>query len=362
MLHSLVHSLVQKGGIMGLTKRKDGRFCKSFSIDGKRVYFYSTADTEKQAAKDIDKQLIDYTSKAKRKKCNFKEIADRVIEAKAYNTSQSYRYALKHLEGFYNRDIADIAPADIQNILDAMAKQKYSISAIQKVKILFSLIRKEAALSGAVLANEYFMKAITLPKLPKSKVTNPDHRLLKRVIEANKHIPFGDFAMCLLYTGLRRGELAALQKSDIDFKRNLIRIDKSVVFVGNTPKLKPTPKTETSIADIPILSPLIPTLKSLTHKIKADSFLFGDDKPLSKTQIRKRWDKYCKTIGYPDLTIHQLRHAYAAVVYASGVDVKTAQRLLRHADITTTLNIYTDFQNQLTNEAVSKIESYVSGS
>src|SRR5699024_8011245 len=76
-------------------------------------------------------------------------------------------------------------------------------------------------------------------------------------------------------------------------------------------------------------------------------FVFSPDPkhPISDSQRRKGWVKFQKEIGI-SCTPHQLRHAYATLLYESGVDEKTAQKLLGHSDIATTLNIYTHIREQ----------------
>lgn len=343
-----------------MKKRKDGRYCKTINIDGQRVFFYSTADSQKQAEKDIEKQMLAFKAQKHYDKHNFKAIAEKVIEEKeltaSYKTVETYSVALKHLSPFYNKNIEDIKPFELQEVLNDMARQQYSSSAINKVKVLFSLVVKKATLQGIEFQGEYFLKAISIPKVPKHKTSSPDDKTIQAIIQ-NQNVPFSDWAMCLLFTGLRRGELAALQKQDVDFQANVIHITKSVEFVHNQPAVKPTPKTEYSIGDVPILSTLKPILLKLTKSIRKDDFLFGGNKPLSQTQIRKQWQKYCNTLGI-SIKGHQLRHAYATIIYRSGVDAKTAQRLLRHADFNVTMNIYTDFQQNVTAEAVRKIDQF----
>ena len=86
--------------------------------------------------------------------------------------------------------------------------------------------------------------------------------------------------------------------------------------------------------------------------------MFLKEKPLTKTQIDKRLKKYCETIGY-HFTGHQLRHAFAKMIYEAGIDVKTAQRLLRHADFKTTMNIYTEFSKEMTEKSVNKLNDFL---
>ncbi len=138
----------------------------------------------------------------------------------------------------------------------------------------------------------------------------------------------------------------------------MCKTDNSVEFINNQPHLKPSGKSENSELDVPILALLKPLLYDMVNDMSPDDFIFGGKKPFTVTQIRKRMDKYTKAIGH-SFTNHQLRHAYAKLLYKAGVDVKTAQRLLRHADIQTTMNIYTEFDNEVTANAVSNIDSYM---
>jgi site-specific recombinase XerD len=61
------------------------------------------------------------------------------------------------------------------------------------------------------------------------------------------------------------------------------------------------------------------------------------------------------------ITPHQLRHAYASyILYDSNIDVKTAQKLLGHADMSTTMDIYTHVTETRRNEGFEQINNYVS--
>ena len=154
---------------------------------------------------------------------------------------------------------------------------------------------------------------------------------------------FGMWAMILLYTGMRRGELAAIQLKDIDFNNGIIHVWRSVEFINNQPVLKDMPKSISGVRDIPILDILKPLLLFHCKDLGDNDFIFGKTAPLTETKIKKRWKKYCKEIDI-DIHQHQLRHAYAKILYRAGIDPKTAQGLLGHADIQTTMNILQSFQ------------------
>ena len=61
----------------------------------------------------------------------------------------------------------------------------------------------------------------------------------------------------------------------------------------------------------------------------------------------------------PNITAHWLRHTYATLLYLSGVDILTAKEQLGHADIQTTLNIYTHLDTIYKQKQVLKLDEYL---
>lgn len=346
-----------------MKKRKDGRYCRKVTLkDGTTKFFYSSAANERAAERDINRQILNYESEEHTKKYNFLKIAKVTLEEQekfvSNSTAEGYEYALKHLEPFYDKDIVEISPAMVQKLLDNMAKQQYSYSAISKTKIVFGLILNYAIVNNDLpLTN--FMRSIKIPKnVKKGKVVSPDDEIIKAVTANAEKVSFGMWAMVELCTGLRRGELNALQRRDIDFKNNKIHIARSTEFINNRPHLKDCPKTVNGIRYVPIIALLKEPLKHMCKGLRPEQFIFGGDSPCSLCTIRKRWDKYCKEIGYT-FNQHQLRHAYAKLLYRAGIDPKTMQHLLGHADFNTTMNIYTDFANDVTEKSVLQLNEYM---
>lgn len=346
-----------------MEKRKDGRWQTRITVKGKRVYFYSSEQTKEKAEADINKKILAYKEEQHGDRHNFLKLAEKTIEAKDISaaTLTTYRAALKHLAPLHDKDIEDIRPSEVQAILDGMSRKKYSFSAISKTRVLFGLVMDYAIIDMDIRISN-FAKSLKTPKnAVKNKITSPDDEVIAKIKEMAQSEDLGanfePWAVSLYCTGLRRGELAALQRKDVDLERKTININKSVEYVNNKPSIKST-KTENGKRIVPILDIYTKQITNLCEGLKPNDYIFGGEKPLSETAVKKRWKKFCSFIGC-DVRMHQLRHAYAKLLYEAGVDPKTAQHLLGHADIQTTMNIYTDFSNRMSETALNKLNSFL---
>lgn len=143
--------------------------------------------------------------------------------------------------------------------------------------------------------------------------------------------PFGLFAFFALYMGCHRGELLALQYKDIDFENSEISITKSLYHVGDKAYIK-APKTEAGKRTVALPEPLKAVLDSSAD---AGTYIFNDDgKLITNRRFITLWGRYCDSLKI-SVTPHRLRHAYATRLYELGIDVKSAQMLLGHSDIST---------------------------
>lgn len=349
---------------MSITRRKDGRAMQTFkSIPGysKPKTFYSSEPNDRKAEKDILNQRIAFEKQLHHERHNFLYLAEKMLEeheeSVGYKAMECYLTALKHLEPFYGLDLEEITPEAVQGILDDLGRKRYSYSTVHKVRTVFGMVLAYGLFHGLQVTD--YRRTLKVPKTAKKgKRTSPDDLIIDTIVEHATNTEFGMWPMMLLCTGYRRGELAAIQKKAIDFENNVIHFIQSIEFIRNQPHLKDEGKSTNSELDVPILSILKPLLYDMVKDMTPDDFIFGGEKPLTVTQIRKRMAKYTKAIGHK-FTNHQLRHAYAKLLYKAGVDAKTAQRLLRHADIQTTMNIYTEFDNEVTAKAISNIDSYM---
>lgn len=188
-------------------------------------------------------------------------------------------------------------------------------------------------------------------------------------------------AMLMLYTGIRRGELLALRTADIDLSQNILHVDKAIYFDGNNPHMKRGGKTDCATRDIPIPERLAKYLLEEFTVREPFELLYHmtDGRPMTERSWRRMWDSYLTDLnaaygghggkskytpgGLPftirPFTPHCLRHTYATMLHAAGVDVLTAKKLLGHSDIVTTLRIYTHLDEISEKKDAKKLDEYL---
>ena len=292
----------------------------------------------------------------------FSYYAQKWVDAYKSNTSNRYyNNILRILHTFMqtagDKPLKDYVPTDIQEAYKTLSgKSKSYISKYhQTVKVVF-----QAAVADRVIIFSPCDKV----KPPKGEsgthraiepwerdlIMQSDHRLKPAV-------------MCMLYAGLRRGEVLALNVDrDVDFKAMTITIREAVRFESNQP-IVVNPKTEAGIRTVPMPDILADELQGL-HRLVATT---AQGEPLSETGFKRAWEGFITSLeelrngdskrwygrhsGQNIETLppwqainirpHDLRHSYCTMLYDAGIDLKTAQKWMGHADQAMTLRVYT---------------------
>ena len=341
---------------MSLTRRKDGRWCKTKTINGERIFFYSTEPTERKAIKDIENQMIEYSGKIQRGKL-FKEVADE-WEREHYEKIQYqtiYRYksltarATAHFGATY---IKQISADDIVSFLDEMVIKQFSTKTIKDEMSVIKMIFKFAAVKRYITDNvtQYISPPKGKPKQERLALTNDEIKLIDNNIDKE----FGLLAFFLLYSGLRRGEALALSWDDIDFESSIINVSKSIEYVNNNPRVK-EPKTKAGHRVVPLIDKLSTEMK----KHKSNGIIFNQDGSYMRaTWFERHWQIYQSKIGLK-VTPHQLRHTFTTLLYEWNINDKDTQEILGHSDISTTRNIYTHIRQSRMSDTLNKINQAV---
>ncbi|MBO7273259.1 MAG: site-specific integrase [Clostridia bacterium] len=336
-------------------KRADGRVCKTMTDHrtGKRVYFYGKTERE------VNRKILEYQSKVEDGR-TFKEVADEWWEeaepALSPNSVSGYRVAYRRaVEEFGDDSIKDITARDINRFIVRFAGKGFGKKTVSNQLLILNLICKHAVVYGDLDSN--VARDVTVPKGLKTTKRGAAARSEEQIIKESA----GDWLLpfFVLYTGLRLGEALAIMGADIDREKRTISVSKSVHWRGGVAAIK-DPKTDAGIRTVPILKPLMDVLPT----VSGDEYLFPSArdprKPMSIRTFNTRYDAFRERHGIK-CTMHQLRHSYATMLYECGIDAKTAQHLLGHAQISTTLDIYTDFRDDRATDVGDLIDAKLRG-
>ena len=182
---------------------------------------------------------------------------------------------------------------------------------------------------------------------------------MQRFLIQAKEEGYFELFLLELTTGLRRGELLALQWNDLNVKTGELHITKQVYRTKEDGLLISQPKTKSSIRTV-ILPPSMLTIL-LEYKKTVDSrWMFPspvkEDSPLDPNTVIRRLHIILDHAQCKQVRFHDLRHTFATTALSSGMDVKTLSAMLGHVSAATTLDIYTHITDTMQAGAAAKID------
>lgn len=328
--------------------RPDGLHETIRVIDGKRKAFRGRTDAE------VDQKILDYyKSRDELKQPLFRDVSEAWEEdhlpTLAHNTARNYRAQNRIVtEHFGDYKIREITPSDIQAFLNSHKTQ--ARKTVTNRRLTLNLIFDYAVLKGYINVNP--CASVRIPKgLAKTRRDAPTEAET-RIIKQYGAEPDGLMPLLILCTGCRKGEAMALLDTDIDREARTVSISKSIYFDGNKPKVKP-PKSDAGNR----ITPIPDFLLDLLPKTKKGVPLFpGHYTYMDSGQYERMWKRWQKATGLT-LTAHQIRHGYATILWEAGIPAKDAQTYLGHAQLSTTMDIYTHIRDGHKTEIDSRINA-----
>ena len=243
--------------------------------------------------------------------------------------------------------IAAITPDDVQAALIRVEDQAGSRQAQLAYTLLHASLQR-ALRSGHIERNP--VDAIDKPEHEAEQgraIRGNDWDLLRPVILKDTALSLAAFA------GLRRGELLALRREDVDFDSGFIHVRRQLVR-SRGQLIEQTPKSSSGQRDIWILPELLPVLLSACRLLHPKTRLV----PCAPETLNHRWKRLQLEEGIEQpYRLHDLRHTYATRLVAAGCDMAAVQYSLGHSSIKLTLDTYTHVNGDDAARAVKKIAS-----
>ena len=295
----------------------------------------------------------------------FSEIADRWLKDKEKyikaSTFAFYRFEMETyiLPYLGHMPVHLISETELQNVVihwqESGGKKAAPLkkSTVQNLIMLSKQCLRFAERQGYIADSSIrvrFMATDAIERKQKVFTKKEQTALIHAVLKEPSYKTFG-ILLCLC-SGLRIGEVCALRWADIDLPNQILHITKTLQRIYRT-DIEPhtrimisSPKTSTSVRDIPLSGKLSEMIRSLPKRREDDYILTNAEYYMEPRTFRKFYMDFLKLHGITPLNFHCLRHTFATRCIEEGGDYKSVSVLLGHATINTTLNMYVHPQEE----------------
>ncbi|WNV58271.1 site-specific integrase [Oscillospiraceae bacterium NTUH-002-81] len=297
------------------TKREAEEWLRNFLITKKADFDMKFEDFWKMYCADMETRLREHTMRTKK-----------------------YIVELKILPYFGNKRVNDITAADIRQWQNELIKMGYSPTYLKTINNQLSAIFNYAV-------RYYDLKSNPCAKagsMGKSKAEEMDFWTVeefRKFIDSvmNKRLSYMAF-MTLYWTGMRLGELLALNPKDVDLEKRTISITKSYQRLGKNDVITPpkTPKSKRVITIPEFLAADIKDYMDSLYDLQEDDRLF----PITKYYLEHEMQRGIKESGVKRIRVHDLRHSHASMLIELGFSPLEIANRLGHEKVETTLNTY----------------------
>lgn len=297
------------------TKREAEEWLRNFLITQKADFDMKFENFWKMYYADMETRLREHTMRTKK-----------------------YIVELKILPYFGNKRVNDITAADIRQWQNELIKIGYSPTYLKTINNQLSAIFNYAV-------RYYDLKSNPCAKagsMGKSKAEEMDFwtgEEFRRFIDSvmNKRLSYMAF-MTLYWTGMRLGELLALNPKDVDLEKRTISITKSYQRLGKKDVITPpkTPKSKRVITIPEFLAADIKDYMDSLYDLQENDRLF----PITKYYLEHEMQRGIKESGVKRIRVHDLRHFHASMLIELGFSPLEIANRLGHEKVETTLNTY----------------------
>lgn len=297
------------------TKREAEEWLRNFLITQKADFNMKFEDFWKMYCADMETRLREHTMRTKK-----------------------YIVELKILPYFGDKRVNDITAADIRQWQNELIKMGYSPTYLKTINNQLSAIFNYAVRYYDLKSNP----CVKAGSMGKSKAEEMDFwtgEEFRKFIDSvmNKRLSYMAF-MTLYWTGMRMGELLALNPKDIDLEKRTISITKSYQRLGKKDVITPpkTPKSKRVITIPEFLAADIKDYMDSLYDLQENDRLF----PITKYYLEHEMQRGIKESGVKRIRVHDLRHSHASMLIELGFSPLEIANRLGHEKVETTLNTY----------------------
>ena len=308
--------------------------------------------TSKKSSKDLERKIAEFKAALETdvvpSMITFGEYSRKWLSLyksnKELNTQTMYKNALLHFAPIDDKRLSDITRSDFQYIINLKADHPRTCIIISQT---FKQIIKSAVYDGYLPENSVvkLTTGVSMPKYQKSVKMALSEAERNAILNCDLNEKQRALVTILYYCGLRKGEVLALTKSDIDFEKKTLTVNKSIIFDGNTPILKPYPKSDNSIRTVVLCEPCISILQPYVANCTFTLFPSENSPYFTSTVYKNTWRSIQKSFneyeGTGNLTAHRLRHNFCSLLcyQVPKVSTKTIARILGDTE-QMVLNVY----------------------
>ena len=198
-----------------------------------------------------------------------------------------------------------------------------------------------------------------LPPARKGEMNILSRESMQKLLIQAKEEKYYELFLLEFATGLRLGELTALQWEELNLTTGELRISKQAVVIGAELVIT-EPKTKAAVRTL-LLPPKVLEVFREYRKRNVSRWLFPspkkEDSPLLPSVVRQRLHRLLDHAGCERVRFHDLRHTFATNALAHGMDIKTLSTILGHVSAATTLNTYSHITEEMRRQAAARIDA-----